>query len=77
MTEEKQRLGEKMTSLVRRLSWSLQWVALSRQLTVGAALSAKGESAKSQTVQDPVKKLFLDKIKVAMVYLHDYLGQKC
>ena len=46
--------------LVRRCSQSLWLAASARQFTVGAALSQK--------VDDPVKKLFLDKIKVASYY---------
>ena len=52
--------------MVTRIPQSFRLVALSRQFTVGAALGAKSETAKSQPVQDPVKKLFLDKIKVAI-----------
>ena len=42
--------------LVRKCSQPFWLVATARQFTVGAALSQK--------VEDPVKKLFLDKMKV-------------
>ena len=58
----------KMSShLVTRIPQSFRLVAMGRQFTVGATLSAKSEPAKSQPVQDPVKKLFLDKIKVIAI----------
>ena len=40
-------------------------LAVSRQFTVGAKLSAK-----DQSLEDPVKKLFLEKIKVAAIYAY-------
>lgn len=50
-------------NLVRRCSRPL--AATTRQFTVGATLSASKTSASKTPVEDPVKKLFLDKIKVA------------
>lgn len=47
--------------LVRRCSQSYWLAANTRQLAVGAAVTG--------SVEDPVKKLFLDKIKVASEFI--------
>lgn len=50
---------KKMAAQLVRFPRSFRLLASSRQLTVGAVLSAK-----NGPLEDPVKKLFLDKIKV-------------
>ena len=52
--------------LVRRVPQCFRVLASTRQFTVGATLSANGKTTKKSPppVEDPVKKLFLEKIKV-------------
>jgi hypothetical protein len=50
-------------TLVTGLPRSFRLLAPARQVTVGAILSAN--SAKKESQEDPVKRLFLDKLKAS------------